>query len=64
MDGKLICFTGRCGYQAMPSEGDPIARAAYDEIVDAYAEDGRMSAYRSELEFPATSSPIPNIEEK
>jgi len=48
----------------MPSEGDPIARAAYDEIVDAYAEDGRMSAYRSELEFPATSSPIPNIEEK
>ena len=63
MDGKLISFTGKCGYQAMPSEGDPIARAAYDEIADAYAEDGRISTY-TELELPPTSSLIPNVEEK
>ena len=48
----------------MPSEGDPIARAAYDEIADAYAEDGRISTYSSELELPPTSSSIPNVEEK
>ncbi|RYJ13299.1 class I SAM-dependent methyltransferase [Halogeometricum borinquense] len=48
----------------MSSEDDPIARAAYDELADTYAEDVRANAYNAELEFPATSSLIPNVEGK
>lgn len=48
----------------MPSEDDPIARAAYDELADTYAEDVKTNAYNAELEFPATTSLIPSVEGK
>lgn len=46
----------------MPSDDDPIARAAYDDIAATYAEEIKTNAYNSELEFPATSSLIPDVE--
>jgi SAM-dependent methyltransferase len=57
-------YTGINGYLPVSSEDDPIAKAAYDEIADTYAEDVRTNAYNAELEFPATSSLIPNVEGK
>lgn len=48
----------------MPREEDtdPIAREAYDEVADTYAEDVRTSAYNQHLEFPATSSLVPDVD--
>lgn len=37
-----------------------IARAAYEELADTYVENVKTNAYNAELEFPATSSLIPN----
>lgn len=48
----------------MTAENDAIARAAYDELADTYAEDVKTNAYNAELEFPATSSLIPNVDGK
>jgi len=38
----------------MTSEDDPIARGAYDELADTYAEDVKTNAYNTEIEFSAT----------
>jgi SAM-dependent methyltransferase len=46
----------------MVSDDDPIARDAYDELADSYAEDVRSNAYNAHLEFPATSSMIPDVD--
>jgi SAM-dependent methyltransferase len=46
----------------MPDDG-PIAGDAYDELADAYAEDVRSNAYNAHLEFPATSSMIPDVDD-
>jgi len=48
----------------MTSEEDPIAKAAYDEVADTYVEDVKSNAYNAELEFPATSSLIPDVDGK
>lgn len=48
----------------MTADDDPIAKAAYDELADAYAADVRTNAYNAELEFPATSSLIPDVDGK
>jgi SAM-dependent methyltransferase len=45
----------------MPADDEPIARAAYDELVDAYAVDVRENAYNAHLEFPATTSLLPDV---
>ncbi|WP_276254069.1 class I SAM-dependent methyltransferase [Halomontanus rarus] len=45
----------------MTADDDPIAKAAYDELADTYAADVRTNAYNAELEFPATSSLIPDV---
>ena len=42
-------YTGINGYLPVSSEDDPIAKAAYDEIADTYAEDVRTNAYNAEL---------------
>jgi SAM-dependent methyltransferase len=43
-------------------DADPIARDAYDEIADQYAVDVRENAYNAHLEFPGTTSLIPDVE--
>ncbi|MFD1645457.1 class I SAM-dependent DNA methyltransferase [Haloarchaeobius litoreus] len=48
----------------MVPDDDPIARDAYDELADSYAEDVRSNAYNAHLEFPATSSMIPDVDGK
>lgn len=48
----------------MPPDDEPIARAAYDELADTYAEDVTSNAYNAEIEFPATSSLIPAVDGK
>lgn len=48
----------------MTDEDDPIARAAYDELADTYAEDVRENAYNAHIEFPATSSLVPDVDGK
>lgn len=45
----------------MAPEDDPIARAAYDELADTYAEDVRTNGYNADIEFPATSGLIPDV---
>jgi len=46
----------------MTGEDDPIAADAYDELADSYAEEVRESPYNAHLEFPATTSLIPDVE--
>ena len=48
----------------MTSDNNPIAKAAYDEMADTYEEDVKTNAYNAELEFPATSSLVPNVDGK
>jgi SAM-dependent methyltransferase len=48
----------------MPAEDDPIAADAYDQIADAYDEDVKSNAYNAHLEFPATSSLVPDVDGK
>jgi SAM-dependent methyltransferase len=48
----------------MESGEDPIAEAAYDELADAYAAEVRTNPYNADLEFPATTSLIPEVEGK
>jgi len=48
----------------MTSENGPIAKTAYDELADTYAEDVKTNPYTAELEFPATSSLIPKVNGK
>ena len=48
----------------MPSEDDPIAEDAYDQIADEYDEDVKSNAYNAHLEFPATSSLVPDVDGK
>jgi SAM-dependent methyltransferase len=49
----------------MPSDEDePTARSAYDELADSYAVDVRANAYNAHLEFPGTSSLIPDVDGK
>lgn len=48
----------------MPSEDEPIARDAYDRIADEYDKDVKTNAYNAHLEFPATSSLVPDVEGK
>ncbi len=43
---------------------DPIAEAAYDELADTYAEEVRTNPYNADLEFPATTSLVPDVEGK
>jgi len=45
----------------MPSE-DPIAEDAYDELAEQYDADLKTDAYNAYLEFPGTSSLIPDVE--
>ncbi|PSQ47526.1 class I SAM-dependent methyltransferase, partial [Halobacteriales archaeon SW_7_65_23] len=40
---------------------DPIAVDAYDELADSYAEEVRENPYNAHLEFPATTSLIPDV---
>lgn len=40
---------------------EPIAEAAYDELADDYAEAVGASAYNADLEFPATTSLVPDV---
>lgn len=46
------------------SPDDPIAEAAYDEIADEYDEDIETNAYNAHLEFPGTSSLVPEVDGK
>jgi len=43
---------------------DPIARDAYDELADSYAVDVRENAYNAHLEFPGTTSLVPDVDGK
>ena len=46
------------------SDEHPIARDAYDQLADTYAEDVRSNAYNAHLEFPATSALVPDVDGK
>lgn len=46
----------------MSDENDPIAKAAYNELADTYAEEIRSNPYNAYLEFPGTTSLIPSVE--
>jgi len=46
----------------MDRDEGPVAEAAYDELADTYAEEVRTNPYNADLEFPATSSLIPDVE--
>jgi len=48
----------------MTGSEEPIAVEAYDELADSYAEEVRENPYRAHLEFPATTSLIPDVEGK
>lgn len=48
----------------MTSGDEPIAKTAYDELADTYAEEVRTNPYNAHLEFPATSALIPEVEGK
>lgn len=48
----------------MTSGDKPIAKTAYDELADTYAEEVRTNPYNAHLEFPATSGLIPEVEGK
>ena len=48
----------------MDPEDEPVARAAYDELADTYAEDVETNAYNANLEFPATASLVPDVDGK
>jgi SAM-dependent methyltransferase len=48
----------------METGEDPIAEAAYDELAATYAEEVRTNPYNADLEFPATSSLIPDVKGK
>jgi SAM-dependent methyltransferase len=48
----------------VPPDDDPIAEDAYDELADEYDEDVKSNAYNAHLEFPATSSLVPDVEGK
>jgi SAM-dependent methyltransferase len=46
------------------ADEEPTPADAYDELADSYAEDVRSNAYDAHLEFPATSSLIPDVDGK
>jgi len=46
----------------MGEDDDPIARAAYDALAEAYAVDVRENAYNAHIEFPETTSLIPDVD--
>lgn len=46
----------------MPAEDGPIAEDAYDAIAAEYDEDVKSNAYNAHLEFPATSSLVPDVD--
>lgn len=46
----------------MTEDGTPTVRAAYDELADSYDEGLRADPYNADLEFPATSALIPDVE--
>jgi SAM-dependent methyltransferase len=48
----------------MEPGGDPIAEGAYDELADTYAEEVRENPYNADLEFPGTTSLVPDVEGK
>lgn len=48
----------------MPPGEDPIAEDAYDELADEYAETVETDAYNAYLEFPGTSSMVPDVDGK
>lgn len=43
---------------------EPIAKDAYNRLAEDYAEDVRENAYNAELEFPGTSTLIPDVHGK
>lgn len=45
----------------MPSDEDPIAEDAYDELAGDYADDVETNPYNASLEFPATSDLVPEV---
>jgi len=45
----------------MTDDGEPVARAAYDELAASYDEDVRANPYNANLEFPAMSALIPDV---
>ena len=46
------------------TDEDAIARDAYDQLADRYDEDLKANAYNAHIEFPATSSLVPDVEGK
>jgi ubiquinone/menaquinone biosynthesis C-methylase UbiE len=46
----------------MSPDDDPIAEAAYDEMAGEYDEDIETNAYNAHLEFPGTSSLVPDVD--
>lgn len=48
----------------MNPESDPVAKAAYNELADTYAEEVRTNPYNADLEFPATTSLVPDAEDE
>lgn len=48
----------------MTTENNPIAQNAYDELADTYAEDVETNGYNADIEFPGTTSLIPDVNGK
>lgn len=46
----------------MTDRDEPIAESAYDELADSYASDVRTNPYNAHLEFPATTSLVPDVD--
>lgn len=46
----------------MPSGEDPIAEDAYDAIADEYAAEVETNAYNADLEMPATTALVPDVD--
>jgi len=48
----------------MTAGDEPIARAAYDELAESFAEEVRSNPYNADFEFPATTDLIPDVDGK
>jgi ubiquinone/menaquinone biosynthesis C-methylase UbiE len=48
----------------MSFDEEPIAKDAYDELADTYAEDVETNGYNADIEFPGTTGLIPGVNGK
>jgi SAM-dependent methyltransferase len=48
----------------MTARDEPIAKGAYDELADRFAEEVRSNPYNADFEFPATTDLIPDVDGK